>query len=205
MLISALLLTLAQPAPSAPDARVACVTTLAIVAYEQQRGTAWARVFPTIGRDGARYAQVVGEAMVREGRSKEQVRDAMLAAASARQRAGGNPTPAEVNACLARAGRDAPPPAPPTLAECAGLLTLATEDLRRRQPGAAAVRDMEVFAAVLDNRARTALREAGRSQSEIDAEVSGVRSRLTGEARAREADGVSAGIELGPCFALAAP
>ena len=80
-----------SPLTSEQSQRIRCVAVLAIVAGEQQRHTAAALELPPLERRGARFAQIVGDAMMKEtGRSQGQVRDLILAEVASVQKGAGS-------------------------------------------------------------------------------------------------------------------
>ena len=90
MLALALALAAASPPPltDTQARQIRCVAVLAIIAGEQQRRTASALSLPPLARQGARFAQVVGDTIVKEtGRTQEQVRDLILKQVAANQKA----------------------------------------------------------------------------------------------------------------------
>lgn len=192
----------AAPLDAAQRRDIGCVATLAVVAYEQQRGeTRW----PPVGNDGARFAQLVGERVMKQtGRTREAVRDAIVAAVAERQKAGAV-SDAEVEACLATMRAEAPPPPPPSLPQCAAMLKLAYDDEHGRNGLSDDTKRLATIASILDHKAREALRAEGRSGSEIDAAMAATREAVAAEVKARAADGVSAGLDYSACFALARP
>lgn len=188
----------AAPLDAVQKRDLQCVGALAIVASEQQRGggTRW----PPLGDDGARYAQVIGERLVKTDRTREEVRALMVDAVAGYQKAKALPD-ADVQGCIARMREAAPPPAPPSLIQCAAMMRLAAEgagpaDERRK---------IETIASILDHKAREDLRAQGRSGAEADKEIGLAREAVAAEVKAREADGISAGLDTAPCFAMAAP
>lgn len=192
----------AAPLDAAQQRDIGCVATLAVVAYEQQRGeTRW----PPVGEDGARFAQLVGERVMKQsGRTREQVRDAIVAAVTERQKAKTLPE-ADVEACLALMRKEAPPPPPPGLPQCAAMLKLAYEEEHGRNGLSDDAKQLATIASILDHKAREALRGEGKSGSEIDAAMAATREAVAAEVKARAADGVSAGLDYSACFALASP
>lgn len=163
-------LAAAPPPALTPDQarRIRCVAALGIVAFEQERRTAAALALPPLARDGARFAEVVGKAVVAEtGRTQEQVRDLILADVRALQARGALPV-AEAEACVPVMRALAPPPPPADPVQCAGALRLAAEDLRGREGLSRDAMTMLAVAAALEDRARTELRAAGRSEAESD-------------------------------------
>lgn len=201
-MISSLLLMLAVT-PAEQATRVDCVAAVAIVAFEQARGRPEALAFPPLERDGARFAQIVGEELVKSGKSKEAVRSQMIAAAQARQKAasGGAIDSDDVERCIGVMNAVAPAPAPPSLAQCAGMLALAARDAR----AGGVNKDLETFAAVLDSRARDELRAAGRSGTEIDVLMTTARSEIEAEAKRRASDEVAGDLDAQPCFEMVKP
>jgi hypothetical protein len=175
MLSLALALAVAPPPLSTEhQQQLRCVALLAIVAGEQDRRTAAALELPPLARDGARFAQVVGDAVVQTGRSREQVRDLILAEVSAVQKAAGPEAKLpveEARDCVTLAKQIAPPPPPPGAVQCAGLLKLAADDVRRREGMSKAATDLITLASVVENRARTELRAQGRTDAEGDREL----------------------------------
>lgn len=201
-MISSLLLMLAVT-PAEQAMRVDCVAAVAIVAFEQARDRPEALAFPPLERDGARFAQIVGEDLVRSGKSKEQAQAQMLAAAQARQKAatGGALDGDDIDRCIGVMKAVAPAPPPPSLAQCAGMLALAARDARRDGVD----KDLETFAAVLDSRARDEMRAAGRSGTEIDVLMSTTRSQIEAEAARRASDEVAGDLDAQPCFEMVKP
>ena len=73
----------AAPPPLTPEQneRVRCVAALAIVANEQERGVGDWDSLPPLKSRGSHFAGVVGDTLTGEGgRTREAVRDAILAA-----------------------------------------------------------------------------------------------------------------------------
>lgn len=195
---------LPQPAAAAtplnPDQAkaVRCVALLAIVASEQRRGSAEALAYVPLAERGGRFAQVTGDrVMADSGRTQEVVRDAILAAVAALQKESANaalPPADQVDGCIALMDAAVPPP---TLPQCAAALSLAYKDAHAREGLAGEAKDLATLAAVLDHRAREALRAAGKSDSEAD-----VAMGLAAETVATtDADAV----DLDSCTRMAAP
>ena len=90
-IIPLLMLVLSQPAADPPEPLnesqrrdLSCVAVLAIIASEQERGMASAFDYPLLTERGATYAGLVGKRIMDEtGRTKEQVREDILAALAA--------------------------------------------------------------------------------------------------------------------------
>lgn len=195
------------PLNPAQREQITCVAALAIVASEQQRGVPAAAEWPPLGERGARFAQVTGERLMADaGITKEAVRDAIVAAVAAHQKAANEngalkELPRElVQGCVVLMDRLTPEPDPPTLPQCAAMLALAQES-----PDVGDARDLKTLASVLDHRAREALRASGKSGTEIDQEMTLTREAIMAEVGKREADGVSAGIDYGACLEMAKP
>lgn len=160
----------AAPLPLPPDraGQIRCVAVLGVVAFEQERRTAAALALPPLARDGARFAQVVGDAVVKEtGRSQEEVRDLILADVAAVQKSGTLPV-AEAEACVPIMQAVAPTPPPPDPVRCAGVLKLAAEDFRRRDGMSRDAMTLLTLAAAVENRARSELRGKGQTEAESD-------------------------------------
>ena len=190
----------AAPSPAlTPDQtqRIRCVAVLGIVAFEQERRTAAALALPPLARDGARFAEAVGEALVKEtGRSQEQVRDLILAEVASAQKRGAMPV-AEAEACVPLMRAVAPPPPPADPVRCAGALRLAADDVRRREGMSSDAMTMLALAAALEDRARTERRAAGSSEAESD--------RALALAREAIAAAPDTAPDTGACLELARP
>lgn len=197
-----LALALAAAAPPAlsieQQQRIRCVAVLAIVAGEQQRRTAAALDLPPLERQGARFAQVVGDALVQEsGRTQEQVRDLILAQVKAAQQAAGPAAKLpidEARGCVDVMNAVAPPLPPPSAVDCAGLLKLAADDVKRREGMSKTATDLITIAALLDDRARTELRVAGKTGAESDKDMTLAREAIA--AKPETAPDMEACVEL---------
>jgi hypothetical protein len=202
-MLSLVLALAAAPAPLSADRQqqLRCVALLAIVAGEQERRTAAALELPPLARDGARYAQVVGDAVVREtGRSQEQVRELILAEVAALQKGAGPEAKLpveEARSCAATIAQVAPPPPPPSPVQCAGLLKLAADDVRRREGMSKSATDLITLQSVVENRARTELRAQGKTEAEGDREL--------GLAREAIAKAPATAPDMEACVELANP
>lgn len=202
-MFSLALAALAAAAPPSPltaeqQQRIRCVAILAIVAGEQQRRTAAALELPPLGSQGARFAQVVGDAVVKEtGRTQEQVRDLILAQVKAAQQAAGPAAKLpveEARGCVDVMNAVAPPLPPPGAVQCAGLLKLAADDVKRREGMSKTAMDLIAIASLLDNRARTELGAAGKTGAESDKELTLAREAIA--ARPETAPDMEACVEL---------
>lgn len=192
----------AVPAPlpltSEQQQRIRCVAVLAIVAGEQQRRTAAALDLPPLDRQGARFAQAVGDAVMKEsGRTREQVRDLILTQVKAAQQAAGPAAKLpieEARGCVAVMNAVAPPLPPPGAVQCAGLLKLAADDVKRREGMSKTATDLITIAALLDDRARTELRAAGKTEAESDRDLTLAREAIA--AKPETAPDMEACVEL---------
>lgn len=199
-MLSLALALAAAPAPITPDQqqRLRCVAILAIIAGEQGRRTAAALELPPLYKRGARFAEVVGEGTVKEtGRSEEQVRELILAEVASVQKAAGSKGALpieEARGCIALMDRVAPPLPPPSPVQCAGLLKIAADDVRRREGMTKSAMDLTTLASVLENRARTELGAAGKSGPESDRELTLAREAIA--ARPESAPDMEACVEL---------
>ncbi|MBB5686237.1 hypothetical protein [Sphingobium boeckii] len=189
---------------------IQCVAQLSIVASQQQAGVSSALVYPPLETSGARFAQVVGERLMADARqSREQVRDAFVAGVAAEQKratAGGGARDIprdEIIACVALMEKTAPAPPPPTLPQCAGMVKLAYDEVHGREGLSKSAKDMATIAAVLEARARDGLLADGNSQGDADRILTQTRETIAKDVARREADGVSAGLDIQPCFDMA--
>lgn len=198
-MLSVLALLAAAPPPLTPDQarNIRCVAVLGILAFEQERRTAAALGLPPLARDGARFAQVVGETIVREtGRSQEAVRALILAEVAAVQKAKALPV-AEAEVCVPVMQAVAPPPPPPDPVRCAAALRLAADDVRKREGLSGDAMTMLTLASAVENRARAELRAQGQSESESD--------RTIGLAREAIAADPASAPDTQACVELARP
>jgi hypothetical protein len=176
---------------SAQDIR--CVAVLGIVAYDQRRETTeWADI-PPVAKDGERFAGIVGERTMKEsGRTREAVKDLILAEVAAVQKAKTIARP-EVEVCVKRMAVVAPPPPPPNLPRCAAIMTLAAEAVKKREGLSTGAKDLATLASVLAYRAKA----EGKSEADVTASIAKER------AAAETAGGTDDG-ELQDCAELAA-
>lgn len=198
-----LILALAA-APSPPPLTVQqqqqlrCVAVLAIVAGEQSRRTAAALNLPPIGSQGGRFAQAVGDAVMKDsGRTQEQVRDLILQQVAAVQKAAGPGAQlpiAEAQGCMDVMNAVASPLPPPSTVQCAGLLKLVADDVRRREGMTKTATDLITIAALIENRARTELVAQGKTKAEVDQALTSAREAIA--ARPDDAPDMEACVEL---------
>ena len=220
MKILSILLLAAQQPPAANIAPLtdiqqrdlSCVAALAIIASEQERGVESALTYPLLSERGATYAGLIGErVMLETGRTKEQVRDDILAAVAAQQAKvkdvadPGQVVEAEMEKCLPLLDAAVPPLPKPTLNQCAVMLNLAYEEVYARDGLSKTAQDLKTLAFVLDNRAREKMRGEGLSGNESDIILTQLREEMIAEAVARESQGQSSDLDYEHCFALAAP
>jgi hypothetical protein len=216
-LIPAVIVAFALPAFAAPSApppltpeqneRVRCVAALAIVANEQERGVGDWDSLPPLKSRRSHFAQVVGETLTGEGgRTREAVRDAILAAVADFQKSGVNELPAEtaIN-CIELMNRLDPPPPPPELPECSVIMSLAAEQSRKREGFSDNTKLLVTFATVLDSRARAKLRSEGKTESENDVILGLMKEEFSKAAKSKGKSDESVGPDMAGCLELAKP
>lgn len=203
MLALAMALAAASPPPltEIQSRQIRCVAVLAIVAGEQQRRTAAALSLPPLARQGARFAQAVGDTIVKDtGRTQEQVRDLILQQVAATQKAAGKQAELpidEARGCVEVMNAVAPPLPPPSTIQCAGLLKLAADDVRKRDGMSKSAMDLMTIASLLEDRARTELRAAGKSEAEGDQALTLAREAIAADPKSAP--------DLEACVELAEP
>lgn len=206
----------ASPTPQPLDENqrrdLSCVAVLAIVASEQERGIESALDYPLLSERGARYAGLVGERIMADtGRTREQVREEILAAVAAQQAIAKNAADpdeqvsSEMETCLPLLDAAVPPKPKPDLTQCAGMLQLAYEEVHSREGLSKTAQDLKTLAAVLDSRARDQLRAEGLSGQESDIILTQSREAMLADARQKEANGQGSDLDFDHCFLLAAP
>lgn len=218
--IMLILLALAQPTPAQNEPAVtaltevhkrdlSCVAAFAIVASEQERGIESALAYPLLAERGRLYAGQIGERVMMEtGQSREQVRDAILAAVADQQAKVQNVAEpdqvveAEMAKCLPLLDSEVAPKPKPSLNQCAAMLQLAYETVYAREKLSKKAQDLKTLAFVLDSRAREKMRGEGKSGSESDIILTQVREEIqASEQDPRE----TSKMDIDHCFALAAP
>ncbi|CAN5400231.1 hypothetical protein BH09PSE3_BH09PSE3_24130 [soil metagenome] len=193
-ILTALALAAVTPAQSAD---IRCVAQLAIVANEQKRGAGWGD-YPDVGDDGADFAAVVGEDVMKTtGQTREQVRDLILAAVASVQK-GGKLDRADIDKCAVSMHARLPTPTPPTMPRCAAIMALAYEAVKARDGMTKDAKDLATLATVLNYRAKNEMISGGKSEAEADAVLSAERAKAAKTGGAPEA-------ELRACAGLAAP
>lgn len=214
-----LMLTLSQPTSISPEPLdesqrrdLSCVAVLAIIASEQERGVESALAYPLLSERGATYAGLVGQRIMADtGRTREQVREEILAAVAEQQAMAQNAADpdrlvrSEMATCLPLLDAAVPPRPKPDLTQCAGMLQLAYEEVHKREGLSKTAQDLKTLAAVLDSRARDQLRAEGLSGSESDIILTQGREAMLADARQREALGQGSNLDIDHCFVLAAP
>ncbi|MEO9598994.1 hypothetical protein [Parasphingorhabdus sp.] len=217
--ISLLILALAQPAADEPAAlnenqmhALSCVGVFAIIASEQERGVTSALAYPLLTERGATYAGLIGEQVMREnGKTREQVREDMLAAVAAQQEKAQDAADVdtvietEMAECLPLLDAAVPPKPKPDLKQCAGMLQLAYEEVHSREGLSKTAQDLKTLATVLDSRARDKMRAEGLSGNESDILLTQSREAMLADAKQKEATGQGSDLDFEHCFTLAAP
>lgn len=215
LLAPVLVLALTIPAFAAPPPpltveqkeRVRCVAALAIVANEQERGVGDWDSLPPLKSRGSHFAQVVGDGLTGEGgRTREAVRDAILAAVAEFQKSGVNELPPEtaIN-CIELMNRLDPPLPPPGLTECAALVSLAAKGAREREGFSDNVKLLVTFATVLESRARAKLRSEGKTEAENDVIIGLKKEELSAAAKSKRKGNEAIGPDMASCLELAKP
>jgi hypothetical protein len=187
--------------------RVRCVAALAIVANEQERGVDDWDSLPPLKSRGSHFAGVVGESLTGEGgRTREAVRDAILAAVADFQKSGVNEIPAEtaIN-CIELMNRIDPPLPPPGLTECAAMVSLAAKQTRESEGFSDNVKLLVTFATVLESRARAKLRSEGKTEAENDVIIGLKKEELSAMAKSKRKGDEAIGPDMAGCLELAKP
>ncbi len=215
--IMLILMALAQPMPAdtRPQATpltevhkrdLSCVAAFAIVASEQERGIESALSYPLLTERGRVYAGQVGErVMIETGQSREQVRDAILAAVADQQAKVKNVAEPqdvvaeEMGKCLPLLDAELPAKPKPILNQCAAMMQLAYEEVYRREKLSKMAQDLKTLAFVLDNRARETMRGEGKSGNESDVILTQIREEMSIRQKNQSE------LDIDHCFALAAP
>ena len=195
------------PLTAAQNEQVRCVAALAIVANEQERGVGDWDSLPPLKSRGSHFAGVIGEALTGEGgRTREAVRDAILAAVADFQKSGVNELPAEtaIN-CITLMDRLDPPLPPPGLTECAAMVSLAAKEARTREGFSDNVKLLVTFATVLESRARSKLRAEGKTEAENDVIIGLKKEELLAAAKSRKQSAEAVGPDMAGCLELAKP
>lgn len=195
------------PLTAEQSERVRCVAALAIVASEQQRGVGDWGSLPPLRTRGAHFAETVGQSLTGEwGRTREAVRDAILAAVADFQKGGEAAlNPRAVVACIELMDRIDPPPPPPELTECAALVSLTADEMRAKNGFDDTTKLMVTFATVLDSRARAKLRSEGRTEAENDVILGKKKEAFAAVAKQPETNTDLVIPDMSACLELAKP
>ena len=200
LLFSIAAAALPSPMTAEQASHVRCVAALAIVANDQARGAPGWEDVPPLAKRGAHFAGIVGAALTKDkARSREQVKAAMTAAVATFQKSK-TLTPETVNQCIALMNRVDPLAPPPSLTQCAATLSLAYEDVAKRDAASNAAKDMATFAAVVTARARAELRDGGKTEAEGDVVLGRAKDAIAADAKSgRDTP------EIGTCLDYAKP
>lgn len=201
-----------QPLSASQQNHVQCVAVLAIIANEQQRGIGGWEDLPPLATRGAKFSDRVIQGLVKDkSRKPEAARAEILAQVAALQAeaiASGNASAvlrARSAPCIAMLDAEVPPPQPPTLPQCAAALAMAYEDEVAHQGLTKAARTLSIFAALLDGRAREALKAEGKTEAESDIVIGLEKEKLMAEFKASEGKGTQDRVDFPACFAMARP
>lgn len=199
----------ATPAPLNSDQteRLRCIAALAIIASDQQGGGSNWPTFPPLARRGAHFAEKMGQAVIAEtGRSKEQVRDAILAEVAALQAKPGNSATTALGlTCFALMNELDPAPPPPERPYCAALASSAYDSVRAAEGNSGRAQSLGNISAMLAASARDELIEQGKAATEADAIVAEARAKLVRDSESLRAAGKSETADLEPCLELLQP
>lgn len=93
-----------------------------------------------------------------------------------------------------------PPAAPPSMAQCAALATLAARDEQSRSGASGASRNLATLATLFEARAREPLRGEGKSEAESDILLGLERERLAREIAAQPDQADARSDQLEACI-----
>jgi hypothetical protein len=180
---------LPKPLTSTDTDKARCVAALAIVAHDQARGAPGWTDFPPLARRGAHFAGVIGDRMMREtDRSREQVRDVIIAQVKTLQPQGDAALAGLARRCIAMMDKIDPPLPPPSPAQCAAIMALAYDEARKAGPLDGNAKDLGTLAAVIDYRAREELRTAGKTEADRDHLMAEAKQQVAAMAQRDEID-----------------
>ncbi len=207
-LLVASTLPAAAPPPLMPPQteRLRCVALIAIIANDQSRGAAGWEGLPDLQDRGRHFAGVTGAELMKEtGQSREQVRELIIAQVASLQNDAADEARLEADAkrCIALMDRLDPPPAPPTMRQCAGLAAIAYEEVRAREGVSATAQQLGNIAAVLNASARDELRAEGKTEAESDRIIGETREMLIAQSRANAARGLDDQFDFATCLSRA--
>jgi hypothetical protein len=201
-----------RPLSASQRDHVQCVAVLAIIANEQQRGVGGWEDLPPLAVRGAKFSdRVIQGLSTDKTRKPDAARAEILAQVAALQSeavASGDPSSVlrvKSGACIAMLDAEVPPPQPPTLPQCAAALAMAYDDEVAHLGLTKAARTLSVFAALLDARARDALKAEGKSEAESDIVIGLEKEKLMAEFKASGGKGTQDRIDFPACFAMARP
>jgi hypothetical protein len=199
----------AAPAPFSPAQKesLRCVAALAIIASDQQKGGSNWPSFPPLSRRGAHFAEKIGTQMVTQtGRTKEQVRAAILAEVAALQAKPGNSATTALGlSCVALMNELDPPPPPPERLYCAALASSTYDAVRAAEGSSTQAQSLGNISAILIASARDELIAGGKSGPEADIVIAEARAKLTRDSEALRQAGKSETLDLEPCLELVQP
>jgi hypothetical protein len=209
LLLCPVALAAAPPPLSASQAEpLRCVAAIAIIANEQKRGIAEWTDFPDLADDGARYASIVTDRVADAARAERALveREILRQIADIQRQSSSEQGSSRIlhtlgEACVAEMERVLPQAPAPGLTRCAAMVALARDDARAREGMSKTVKDLTVFAAVLDSRARMALRADGKTDAESDIVIGTEREILADAFK----DGSAQRFDFPSCFELAKP
>lgn len=184
-----------------------CAAAFAIVAGEQARGEANALAYPPLAARGKAFFVATGARVIDEAQiDRAQLQAALAGEVAALQRqaiVAGKPQAtlaAVMPACLTMLARAVPPLTVPTLPQCAALMTLAADEVERRERLSRPAMDLRTLAGVLGERARAALIGEGKTTYAIDRIMTEEREALAGAGRAGAET-----YDIAVCYDLAQP
>ena len=190
--------------------RVRCVAALALVANDQQRGAPGWEGFPWLPERGKHFAGLTGDALVTEtGRDRDAIKAEILNAIAALQKLSvdvKDPQAATgkiVRSCITLMDRLDPPPAPPTLPQCAAMVALAYQQVSGRDGNSRSAKELSNIAAILDSKARDQLLAEGRTANESDVIIGMVKETMIAEAAVNRANGDADTLDIETCYQMA--
>lgn len=201
-----------NPLSASQQNHVQCVAVLAIIANEQQRGIGGWEDLPPLAIRGAKFSDRVIEGLAKDkSRKPDAARADIVAQVAALQSeavSSGDASAvlrAKSGPCLAMLDAEVPPPQPPTLPQCAAALAMAYDDEVAHQGLTKSARTLSIFAALLDGRAREALKAQGKTEAESDIAIGLEKEKLMAEFMASEGKGTQDRIDFSACFEMARP
>ena len=182
-----------------------CAAAFAIVAGEQARGEASALAYPPLAARGKAFFVATGARVMDAAQiDRAQLQAALAGEVAALQRqaiVAGKPQAtlaAVMPACLTMLARVVPPLTVPTLPQCAAIMTLAADEVERRERLSGPVMDLRTLQGVLGERARAALSGEGKPAYEVDRIMTETREALA-------VPGAADAYDIAVCYDLAQP